>query len=419
MMTLFLSLLIIVFLFKLWLSLRNTNCVESNRAEVPKAFAERFAVADHHKAQDYSLAKLRSRRLFMGFETLVLMFWTVGGGLALLDENIRTHLFATVSSNEILFGIYLALCFSAVNFLLDLPEEIYTTFSIEKRFGFNRTTIKTFISDHLKGIILGMVIGLPLFSFLIWAMLKVPYWWPWAFATLTLFQLFLMWIYPMLIAPLFNKFTPMPEGPTKEAVKKLLSENHFPYQGLYVMDASRRSTHGNAYFTGFGKSRRIVFYDTLLESLTPSEVVAVLAHEIAHFKYKHILKSLLISIISSALGMWLLWKVSTWSAFYHSFHITVESPAVVILLFSMIIPPFTFFLTPLFSWYSRKNEYEADRFAATAARAEDLISALVKMYRDNASTLTPDSLYALFYYSHPTAMDRIAFLQSLSSRPKY
>ncbi|MBF0360165.1 MAG: M48 family metallopeptidase [Oligoflexia bacterium] len=430
----FLFFLLLKTTVQLYLNIRNCKYVLKKRDRVPDKFNTKIGLQDHQKAQDYTVANLTTGRFFLLIDVALLLFWTLGGGIKYLDNYLFTFSYFSIQ-NIICHGVMLYLVFSFINMLLSLPEEIYSTFVIEEKFGFNRTTIKTFIIDHLKGIALMLIIGIPLLASLLWIMMKLgQFWWLYAWIFLTLVQLIMMWIYPVLIAPWFNKFSPMPDGAHKDEVIKLLNKTGFNYKGLFVMDASKRSNHGNAYFTGWGKNRRIVFFDTLLSTLEPQEVVAVLAHELGHFKYKHILKGMLMSIVLSLLGLYILGVVANAEWFYSAMNVTSffndglsnglsngllwpnHFYYLALITFSLIVPCYTFFITPIFAWHSRKNEFMADRFAAENADANMLISALIKMYKENASTLTPDPLYAKFYYSHPDALARVEFLESLGTR---
>ncbi|MBF0297845.1 MAG: M48 family metallopeptidase [Oligoflexia bacterium] len=418
----FLVFLILKTIVQLYLNVRNCKYILKNRETVPQKFASKISLTDHQKAQDYTVTNLLTGRFFLFVDVAILLIWTLAGGIKYLDDYLFNFKYFS-AENIIIHAIALFLSFSFINLLLSLPEEIYQTFVIEEKFGFNRTTVKTFIVDHLKGIVLMLLIGVPLIATLIWIMMRLGnFWWLYAWIFLTAIQLIMMWLYPVLIAPWFNKFSPMPEGAHKESVIELLKKTGFSYKGLFVMDASKRSSHGNAYFTGWGKNRRIVFFDTLLNTLEPPEVVAVLAHELGHFKYKHILKSLLMSIILSLFGLWILGIVADAEWFYRALNITSFRKDLLwpnnfyylaLITFSLVVPVYTFFITPIFTWYSRKNEFMADRFAAQNADAKMLISALIKMYKENASTLTPDPLYSKFYYSHPDALTRIEFLEKL------
>ncbi|MDH5485562.1 MAG: M48 family metallopeptidase, partial [Gammaproteobacteria bacterium] len=329
-----------------------------------------------------------------------------GGGLERLDQSWRV-----MALDPIYTGIGVLLSLTLVSSLLDLPFSLYSTFVIEERFGFNRTTAKTFVIDLFKGMLLSLIIGMPLIWVVLWLMEQAgEFWWLYTWVVLTAFSLFIAWAYPTWIAPIFNKFSPLEEGATLDRINSLLSRCGFNSNGIFVIDGSRRSSHGNAYFSGFGKNKRIVFFDTLLESLDDDELEAVLAHELGHFKRKHILKSMLLSTATTLLGLWGLSWLMTNDWFYQSLGVSTPSTYMALLLFTLVLPVFTFLLSPLMSMLSRKNEFEADEFAAEQSDAKYLISALVNMYKENASTLTPDPLYSAFYDSHPPAPVRIAQL---------
>ncbi len=409
----FLFFLLVKRLTEGWLVRRNKASILANRHAVPVNFREKISLQEHQKAADYSLAKIKAGRFFGWLDLVILLFWTLGGGLGVLDRWVG----GLSLSSDILHGVVFFALFGLGSTLLSLPESIYSTFVVEERFGFNKTTPKLFALDLAKGLLVGAALGLPLLAGLLWTMQSLgEYWWAYGWLFLTLFQLVVLWAYPRVIAPLFNRFSPLEEGEVKESVCRLLDKTGFRSNGLFVMDASIRSSHGNAYFTGLGKNKRIVFFDTLIKTLNASEVVAVLAHELGHFKKKHVLKRWVGSTVGSLVGLYILALLlsSTEGELFFEAHglkqLTTHSGLV---LFSLVAGVYTFFLTPLFSWWSRRHEFEADTFAAEHARAQDLIAALVKLYRDNASTLTPDHLYSAFYHSHPPALTRVRFLESL------
>jgi len=399
----FFSLSIVV---KLWLAQRHLSHIQKNRPQVPEAFDEKISLQDHQKAADYTSAKVKFGRWPLVYDAAILLIWTFGGGLELLDQTAREY-----QLEPIYTGILVIFSLMIISSLLDLPFSLYSTFVIEEQFGFNRTTLKTFFVDMLKGALLGAALGLPLIWVILWLMEQAgEQWWIYTWAVWTSFSLFIAWAYPTWIAPIFNKFSPLEEGDTLTRIKSLLSRCGFNSDGIFVIDGSKRSSHGNAYFSGFGKNKRIVFYDTLLESLNDDELEAVLAHELGHFKRKHIVKGMLITIAITfvALGILAWLKESVW--FYNSLGISTKSDYMALLLFAIAMPVFTFLLSPLMSMFSRKNEFEADEFAAQQSDAKYLIQALVNMYKENASTLTPDPLYSAFYDSHPPAPVRIAHL---------
>ncbi|MFV2003969.1 MAG: M48 family metallopeptidase [Gammaproteobacteria bacterium] len=405
---LFLAMLLISTLIRLYLSQRQINHVGDHRAKVPESFADNISLEDHQKAADYTTAKVRFGRLPLIYEALLLLIWTLGGGLDWLDRNV-----IALELSPILTGISVILIFTIISSLLDLPFSIYNTFVIEEKFGFNRTTIKTFIIDMIKGSVLGLVIGVPLLYVILWLMEQAgEQWWIYTWLVISGFSLFMMWVYPTWIAPIFNKFEPLEEGETLTRIKNLLSRCGFSSDGVFVIDGSKRSSHGNAYFSGFGRNKRIVFFDTLLKMLSDDELEAVLAHELGHFKKKHIIKGMAISFAMTLIALAILAWLMKADWFYTSLGISHSSTYMALLLFTIITPVFTFVFQPLFSIFSRKNEFEADAFAAEQTEAKYLINALVGLYRENANTLTPDPLYSAFYDSHPPAPVRIAHLNA-------
>ena len=405
---LFLVMLAVSTLMRLYLSQRQINHVESHRSKVPESFADKITLEDHQKAADYTTTKVRFGRLPLFYEVILLLLWTLGGGLQWLDQNILA-----LELSPILTGIAVILIFSLISSLLDLPFSLYNTFVIEERFGFNRTTAKTFISDMGKGVLLGAVIGIPLLYVILWLMEQAgEQWWLYTWFVISGFSLIMMWIYPTWIAPIFNKFEPLEEGETLNRITSLLNRCGFNSDGIFVIDGSKRSSHGNAYFSGFGRNKRIVFFDTLLKMLSDDELEAVLAHELGHFKKKHIIKGMIISFATTLIALAVLaWLMKTeW--FYTSLGISQASTYMALLLFTLVLPVFTFAFQPVFSIFSRKNEFEADAFAAEQTDAKYLIHALVGLYRENANTLTPDPMYSAFYDSHPPAPVRIAHLNA-------
>ncbi len=405
---LFLAMLAISTLMRLYLSHRQIAHIKAHRNQVPAAFDGDISLHEHQKAADYSIAKVRFGRLPLIYDVMLLLMWTLGGGLDLLDQFVRHY-----ALNPITTGIIVMLSYTLLSALLDLPFSIYNTFILEEKFGFNRTTIKTFIMDMIKGAVLGLIIGVPLLYIILWLMQQAGNaWWLYVWLVISAFSLFMMWVYPTWIAPVFNKFEPLEEGETLRRITSLLTRCGFNSKGVFVIDGSKRSSHGNAYFSGFGKNKRIVFFDTLLNQLSDDELEAVLAHELGHFRKKHIIKGLLITFATTLIGLAILaWLMKT-SWLYSGLGVTHPSTYMALLLFTLITPVFTFVLQPLFSLFSRKNEFEADTFAAQQTDAKFLISALVGMYRENASTLTPDPMYSAFYDSHPPAPVRIAHLNA-------
>lgn len=404
----FLAFLAASILTRLWLSYRQVRHIQAHREQVPEAFSQKISLEEHQKAADYSTTKIHFGRISLVWETLWLLLWTLGGGISLID-----HWWQGYELSALTTGIAVILSITILGSLLDLPFSLYSTFVIEDRFGFNKMTLKTWISDLFKSAMLMLIIGVPLIALILWLMNQSgQYWWLYAWGVWTLFTLFMIWAYPAFIAPLFNKFSPLQDESLKARIDSLLQRCGFKSQGVFVVDGSRRSAHGNAYFTGFGSNKRIVFYDTLLESLSENEVEAVLAHELGHFKRNHIKKSLTLSILMTLAGFAILaWLMdSPW--FYQSLGVENATTYNALILFMFIMPVFTYFISPLFSALSRKHEFEADEFAKQQSDYRALISALVNLYRENASTLTPDPIHSIFYDSHPPASIRIAHLEA-------
>ena len=398
-------------LLKLWLNARQVRHVAQHRGEVPTAFASQISLNDHQKAADYTLAKAKVAQIDMLIDAAVLVGWTLMGGLSALNATVLTYM-----SPGLWQQVVLVLAFTLVGGLLDLPLSLYQTFVLEQKFGFNKMTWKLWFSDSLKGLALGLVLGVPLIAMVLWLMQAGGvYWWLWTWCALVFWQLFLMAIAPNVIMPLFNKFTPLDDEALKARVNALMQRAGFTAKGFFVMDGSKRSAHSNAFFTGFGASKRVVFFDTLLKQLTPAEMEAVLAHELGHFKHRHIFKMMATSFVTNLLGLALLGFASQQIWFYTGLGVMPNlmggNEAVALLLFMLVVPVFTFLLAPLSSWRSRVQEYEADAYAVSQTPAADLSSALLKLYQDNASTLTPDPLYVKFYYSHPPASLRLARMQ--------
>ena len=403
----FLAFLLASALVQLWLSLRQKQHVSDHRDAVPTAFKDKITPEEHQKAADYTLAKGGFGRIELMIGFVVLLAWTLGGGLEWLDQAWRS-----VGWGPLMTGTAVILSMTLIGGFIDIPASLYRTFVLEEKFGFNKTDIKTFVTDLLKGTVLGLAIGVPLILFILWLMESAgSYWWIYAWVGLTAFSLLMTWAYPKFIAPLFNKFKPLEEGEVAERINSLLERTGFNSKGVFVMDGSKRSGHGNAYFTGFGKNKRIVFFDTLLEHLSPSQVEAVLAHELGHFKRKHIVKGMALSIAMTFVGFAILAWLMQQEWFYTALGVSQPSTYMALVLFMLVSPVFTFFIGPLMSRLSRKHEFEADEFAAQQSSASELIAALVGLYKENASTLTPDPLHSAFYDSHPPAAIRIAHLQ--------
>ena len=395
---------------RLWLAARHLRHIRGHRGAVPAAFSHDIDLSAHQKAADYSSAKTRLNMKAMVFDAAILLILTFGGGLQAID-----NLAASLASGGIVRGVLFVAILTVIVSILELPFDLYRTFGIESRFGFNKMTLAMFFGDLAKQAALGVVLGLPLLFAVLWLMAGAgELWWLYVWLVAVVFMLFVQFIAPSVIAPLFNKFTPMQDGETKRRIENLISRCGFTSNGLFVMDGSKRSSHGNAYFTGFGKSKRIVFFDTLLSRLDVAEIEAVLAHELGHFRMRHVLKRLALMAAFSLLFFFLLGLLKNQEWFYQGLNVAFPATdAMALTLFFMIVPVFTFLLRPLLAMYSRKHEFEADRYAAEFTPARDLVHALVKLYKDNASTLTPDPLHSAFYDSHPPAAIRIARLQQL------
>ena len=409
----FATALVLSLAIKFWLATRQMRHVAAHRSQVPAAFAAAVSLQAHQKAADYTLAKGRLGLLSMAFGTLVLLSWTLLGGLDALNSLLREQLLA--GWGPMAYQLALLVSFVVIGSLLDLPWDAYSTFRIEQRFGFNRLTLKMWLLDGLKGVLVGAAIGLPLAALILWIMgHSGGLWWLWAWCIWVGFNLLLLVIYPTLIAPLFNKFEPLQDDSLKARVQALMQRCGFAAKGLFVMDGSKRSAHANAYFTGLGASKRVVFFDTLLQRLTATEVEAVLAHELGHFKHKHVLKRMASIFGLSLLGLALLGWLAGQAGFYNGLgvapNLAAPNDALALLLFTLVLPPFLFYVAPVMAHFSRRDEFQADAYACQQADGGALAQALLKLHEDNASTLTPDPLYVRFYYSHPPATERLAAL---------
>lgn len=397
---------------RLWLAGRQIRHVGSHRDAVPAEFASRIGLASHQRAADYTIARVRLGMVERVFDAGVLVWLTLLGGLQSIDLFIMG-----LVRDDMLRQLLLLAAVTGLLALLGLPFTLWRQFRLEARFGFNRMTPALFAADVAKGVLLALVLGAPLAAAVLWIMAVAgPYWWIWAWAVWAGFNLLVLLIFPTVIAPLFNKFTPLQDPELASRIRALAERCGFSLNGLFVMDGSKRSAHGNAYFTGFGKSRRIVFFDTLLARLTADEIEAVLAHELGHFKRRHITRRIVISLLMAlaffaALG-WLAQQPWFYTGLGVVPQLGARNDAMALLLFFLVVPVFTFPLTPLMSWYSRRDEFEADRFAAEQSAPDKLVSALVKLYDDNAATLTPDPVHSAFYDSHPPAAVRIRQLSA-------
>ena len=409
-MLIYVGVTIVATLVRLWLLWRQMRHVALHRATLPAAFAARLSLAEHHKAADYTIAKCRVAMVDVLVDTAVLFGWTLGGGLDWLSQRSLGLGWSPLWSGVLLIVVWMVLS-SAVG----IPISLYRTFGVEARFGFNKTTPLMFVTDLCKSALLALLIGTPLVALVLWMMEALgSYWWVYGWGALSAFQLIAVWAYPTFIAPLFNKFTPLIDAELVPRIEALLARVGFASSGLFVMDASRRSGHGNAYFTGLGNKKRIVFYDTLLAQLTAGQVEAVLAHELGHFKLRHIPKMIVASFGMSLVGFGLLaWCLQApW--FFAGLGVMGNGTALALVLFVLISPVFTLFFEPISAYWSRRHEFEADAFAVAYTTAADMIGALVILFRENASTLTPDPLYAAWYYSHPPAPERIGQIERAS-----
>lgn len=418
--TLFLIFFLLTTAGQLYLSVRQSRAVRSHRQQVPIAFAETIDLAAHQKAADYTLAKQRLARYEILFQAILLWIFTLGGGLDALARLARLWAASGIMQGIILIGL-----FALVNLVLGWPFALYRSFRLEARFGFNKMTLGTFIGDQIKGLLLAVIIGFPLLYLILFIMQAMMAsdlwrhaWWLAIWGVWVGFSLLLMWIYPKWIAPLFNKFEPLPDESLRLRIEHLLQRTGFHSDGIFIMDGSKRSGHGNAYFTGLGRHKRIVFFDTLLKDMTAAQVEAILAHELGHFAHKHVFKQMIFTFILGLLILAVLAWLLPQPAFYLGLGVHEISNAMAILLFFLVLPVFTFPFSALSSVLSRRNEFEADRFAARYASAEDLIQALTKLYRNNAASLITDKWYSRFYDSHPGAHERITALKTqIGSKP--
>ena len=407
---LFLFFLALVTILRLFLAQRQIASVREHRDEVPKPFADIITLEDHQKAADYSAARVRLGMLDTVIDMLVLLGWTIAGGLSLV-----LGFWDGLGLNVVIAGTAASVSVFFIVSLLSLPLSAYSTFAIEARFDFNRTTLATFLGDLVKGWLLMLLLGGPLIAAILWLMDRAgSQWWFYAWVVWPSFTLLLTWAYPTFIAPIFNKFTPLADEQLRLRIEQLMIRCGFRSKGIFVMDGSRRSSHGNAYFTGLGNNKRIVFFDTLINRLEPAEIEAVLAHELGHFRLNHVRKRMLLSMAIGLAGLALLGWLTLQPWFYSALGVAQPSGAAALLLFIFVLPVFTFVFTPLGSWLSRRHEFEADAYAVAQSDASLLAVALVKLYRDNATTLTPDSLHSLFYDSHPPAPVRVARLQQIA-----
>jgi len=408
----FVSLLTATTLIRIWLARRHVNYVQANRNQVPVAFKDSIALDAHQKAADYSTAKTTLVMTDTVVQAFLLVILTLGGGLQWIDDIWRNIL----PAQEVIRGALVICSAMLISSAVDLPFEYYKTFIVDEKFGFNKMSPTMFFSDLIKQSLIGLALGAPILFAALWLMQSAgQYWWLYLWVIWSIFNLVMLAVYPTYIAPLFNKFSPLKDENLKQRIEALLTKCGFKSQGLFVMDGSSRSSHGNAYFTGFGASKRVVFFDTLLERLNVEEIEAVLAHELGHFKHHHVIKRIILLFSMSFLGLALLGWLINQPWFYTGLGVTQVSHYMALILFLLVSPIFLFLLRPIMASYSRKNEFEADDYAATHASAKDLVKALVKLYRDNASTLTPDPLHSAFYDSHPPASIRVSKLAAYTS----
>ena len=412
----FAAFLVASLLTKLWLDGRQARHVSRHREQVPPAFADEVSLGQHQRAASYTIDKLRFGLIVSAVSTVTLIGWTLLGGLHELNQIIRDAVFTRWGNLP--YQLALLGAFTLIGGIIDLPFSAWSTFRIEQKHGFNRMTWGMWIGDLIKQTLLGVVIGAPIAALILWLMGAAgQQWWLWAWASWVSFSLLLMVIFPIFIAPLFNKFEPLDDASLAQRVTALMTRCGFKAKGLFVMDGSRRSAHANAYFTGLGASKRVVFFDTLLKKLSHGEVEAVLAHELGHFKHKHVLKRMITMFVLSLLGFALLGWLSRQVWFYQGLgvnpNLNAPNDALALLLFMLALPVFMFFVSPVFAFFSRRDEYQADAYACQQAAREDLANALIKLYKDNSATLTPDPAYVRFHYSHPPASERLAAMAAL------
>ncbi len=403
----FLLAVAISYAIQFWLSFRQKDHVNVHRNQVPAAFAQTVSLEAHQKAADYTIEKSRLSDIDGALGLIILLVLTLGGGISL-----AFNFWADFGWSPMMTDLAAVASILLVTTLLELPTSLYQTFVIEEKYGFNKNTLPQFFKDQLISMGLMVAIGMPILAIILWVMDSLgDLWWIYAWAILISFSLLMSWLFPTVIAPLFNKFTPMEDGSLKNRIQNLLQRCGFSSNGIFIMDGSRRSGHGNAYFTGLGNNKRIVFFDTLIESLDEEELEAVLAHELGHFKRKHVIKMLVASSVMTLISFAVLGWIITKDWFFSGLGVDTQSNAAALLLFTMIAPVFTIFMQPISAYFQRKFEFEADDFATANAQGSKMISGLVKLYEENASTLTPDPLYSAFHYSHPPAAIRIAHIQ--------
>ena len=404
----FIVFIIVNHLVEIYLTRRQLETYQKHAQTPPQEFVSFLTDSEHQKAIQYSSAKLRVGQFHLIYEAALLLYWFPMRG--------AEKLYAAISLEGMHQEVVFLLVFSLLQFMFSLPWSVFSTFYLEEKFGFNKSTPKLFMTDRLKGLVLGGLIGIPLLYAIIFLFQSLgDWWWLASFALMTFIQFFLIWIYPTVIAPLFNKFHPLEGEELKHGIENLVKNAGFNAKEVFVMDASRRSSHGNAYFTGFGKNKRVVFFDTLLKQLQNQEILAILAHELGHMKLKHIPKSLVTSLILSFLGFWLMGKLAHQEWFFNGHFMRTISPGILLLLFTQALPLYSFWFSPVTAWISRKREFEADAYAAKETNPQNLIQALLKLYQQNASPVVTDKIYSGFYNSHPPALERIKKLESFKS----
>ena len=405
--SLFLLFLSIYILTMLWLNFRQKKSIQDSFNVVPQSFQKDISLKEHQKAGLYSLDKLKVDNFEILFSSLLLVLWTIGGGIDLINNFWASHSYEGLSG-----GVFVILSIMIISSLLGLPVNYFRTFKIEEKHGFNKSTTSLFFSDYVKQTIIFTLIFGSFISFVVlWLMNYMgQYWWIYTWVFISLFSLIMIWVYPTFIAPLFNKFSPLSDKELEIKIKSLITKSGFQSNGIFVMDGSKRSSHGNAYFTGMGESKRIVFFDTLLKDMSHDEIEAILAHELGHFHHKHIRKNILSTFLMTLIGLALLGYLIDQEWFFSGLGITEVNNHNALIVFTMVAPVFTFLISPISNMLSRKHEFEADNFAATHTDAKNLISSLIKLYKENASTLTPDKIYSTFHHSHPPASERIGEL---------
>ncbi len=401
----------IVLLLKMILNILQAWTIKSNNKKLPSMFANYITLNEHQTAAKYNIAKLNLNLWQIVFEAIIMILFTVGGGIEFINNVVSKY----INTSSLSFGVAVMILYFLINAILNLPFAYISTFYIETKYGFNKTTRLLFIVDLLKGLMIGAVVVIPLLYLVLWLMNTMgSSWWLWVFATIVGFNILVMMIYPVFIAPIFNKFEPLDDENLKVKINKLLNTIGFKSKGVFIMDGSKRSSHGNAYFTGIGSAKRIVFFDTLIKKLTPEQILAVLAHELGHFKKKHIIKQIIMNFIIMFIMLFISSHLLLEPIFYSSLGVTTINTANGLLLLMIVFNLVELPLAPLMSYLSRKNEFEADEFAIKYTNKNDLIDGLMKLYKDNASTLTPNKYYVKFYYSHPPASERIKALELLN-----